>query len=93
MTIEGENHTAAIMFKGPAAFAPMKIAHLGKNGDQTDRIAQTAAGLLVVQHCHSITAQVHYMLHSYAAQPGNLRRYMLVDGFDTIRILRHHGHV
>lgn len=93
MTIEGEHHTAAIMFKGPAAFAPMKISHLGKNGDQIDRIAQTAADLLVVQHCHSVTAPVHNMLHAYASQPGNLRRYMVIDGFDTIRILRHYGHV
>ena len=93
MTIDGQHHSAAIMFKGPAAFRPMTIAHLGKNGDQIDRIAQTDADLLVVQHCHEITAPVSNMLKAYAHQLGNVRRYMLINGYDTIRIMRHFGYI
>lgn len=49
--------------------------------------------LLVVQHCDSATAPVRNMLHAYAPQPGNLRRYMVIDSYHTIRILRRCGHV
>jgi hypothetical protein len=71
----------------------MTIATLGKNGDQIDRLAQTAADLIVVQHCHSITAPVVNMLKAYASDPRNPRRYMTIDGYDTLRILRHFGHI
>ena len=91
LSIEGKQLRAAIAFKGPAKFAPMTIATLGKNGDQIDRLAQTAADVLVVQHCHQITAPVINMLKAYASDYRNPRRYMTIDGFNTIRILRHFG--
>jgi hypothetical protein len=37
LSINGNPVRAAFVFKGPAAFRPMKIADLGKNGDQIDR--------------------------------------------------------
>lgn len=89
ITLNGRRVQAAIALKGPAKFHPMTVADLGKNGDQVSRLAQTAADLLVVQHCHTITAQVVHLLHAYAANPANPRRYLLLDGYDTIRILRH----
>lgn len=88
LTVEGRPLRTAIAFKGPAKFHPMTIADLGKNGDQIDRLAQTAADLMVVQHCHAITAPVVNMLKAYANMPGNPRRYMTINGYDTIRILR-----
>ena len=93
LSVEGERLRAAIAFKGPAIFRPMTIADLGKNGDQIDRLAGTGADLLVVQHCHSITAPVVNMLRTYATQPHRLRRYMTIDGYNTIRILRHFGYI
>lgn len=71
----------------------MTIADLGKNGDQIDRLSGTAADLLVVQHCHAIRAPVENMLRVYASDPRNPRRYMLVDGFDTLRILSYFGYL
>lgn len=90
LSLGGVQLSAAIAFKGPAAFHPMVIADLGKNGDQIDRLAQTAADLLVVQHCHSITAPVVNMLTAYACDSRRPRRFMILDGYDTIRLLRHH---
>jgi hypothetical protein len=84
---------AAIAFKGPAIFRPMTIADLGKNGDQIDRLAGTGADLLVLQHCHTITAPVVNMLRTYATQPHRVRSYMTIDGYDTVRILRHFGYL
>jgi len=91
LTVEGQPLRAAFLFKGPAKFHPMTIADLGKNGDQIDRLAQTAADLMVVQHCHSITAPVVNMLKNYANNPRNPKRYMCINGYDTIMILRHFG--
>lgn len=89
LSVGGQLLRAAIAFKGPAAFHPMTIADLGKNGDQIDRLAQTAADVLVVQHCHSIRAPVVNMLRVYANDSRNPRRYMTIDGFETVKILRH----
>jgi len=91
LTVNGEPLRTAFMFKGPAKFSPMTIAALGKNGDQIDRLAQTAADLMVVQHCHSIRAPVLNMLKAYATNPRDPKRYMTIDGYSTIRILRHFG--
>lgn len=93
MTIDGENQVAAIQFKGPAKFSPMTIKTLGANGDQIDRLAQTDADLLVVQHCHEITAPVSNMLRAVVSQPGRQRRYMIIDGYKTLAILRHYGYL
>jgi hypothetical protein len=92
ITVDGERLRAAVAFKGPARFHPMTIADLGKNGDQIDRLADTAAGLLVVQHCHEIEAPVMNMLRAYATSSENPRRYMAIDGYDTVRILRSFGY-
>jgi len=93
LSVEGQLLRAAIAFKGPAAFHPMTIADLGKNGDQIDPLAQTAADLLVVQHCHSIRAPVVNMLRAYASDPRNPRRYLTIDGFETVKVLRHFGYL
>jgi hypothetical protein len=91
LSVEGQQLRTAFAFKGPAEFHPMTIATLGKNGDQIDRLAQTACDLMVVQHCHAITAPVVNMLKAYASNSRNPKRYMIVDGYNTVRILRHFG--
>lgn len=93
ITIDGGRHQAAFALKGPAKFHPMTVSDLGKNGDQIARLAHTAADLLVVQHCHTIKAEVVEMLCTYAMKPGHVPRYMVLNGYDTLRILRHFGKV
>lgn len=93
ITIDGGRHQAAFALKGPAKFHPMTVSDLGKNGDQIARLAHTAADLLVVQHCHTIKAEVVEMLRTYAMKPGHVRRYMVLDGYDTLRVLKHFGKV
>jgi len=82
---------AAFIFKGPAAFHPMRIADLGKNGDQIDRLFREPADLLILQHCHDIRAEIHNMMEKYAADFRNPRRYSIIDGMSTLRILRAYG--
>lgn len=86
--LRGRPTTAAFVFKGPAKFRPMTLKHLGTNGDQLYRLSQEPAQLLVVQHCHDIRPAVRGTLRAFAVQPGNARRYMLIDGRDSLRLLR-----
>lgn len=91
LSIAGRRHSAAFILKGPAAFRPMTIAVLGRNGDQIERLSHSPAQVLVVQHCHQITEQVVSMLRAYASVHANYRRYMVIDGYDTLRILASAG--
>lgn len=93
LRVDGHATPTAFLLKGPAKFAPMTIAMLGKNGDQTDRMCRSAARMVVVQHSHEIRPEVVSMLRAYASDYRDPRRYMLIDGFDTYRILRAVGEI
>lgn len=86
--LSGRRTTAAFLFKGPAHFAPMGLNHLGHNNDQIVRLADEPAGLFVVQHCHDILPPVRKTLRAFAVQPSNPRRYCLIDGRDSLRLLQ-----
>lgn len=83
--------TAAFLLKGPAHFREMTMDLLGKRADQIFRLAQSPAQLLVVQHCHQIGEAVRATLRAFAVIPHNPRRYCLIDGADTFRILKAYG--
>lgn len=89
INLGGRRTTAAFLLKGPGSgFSPMTFRHLGTNGDQLYRLSQEPAGLLVVQHCHDITSAIRETLRRFAIVPGELRRrYCLIDGRDSLRIL------
>lgn len=89
--LDGKPISTAFIFKGPAQFHPMTGADLGKNGDQIDRLFSEPADFLVLQHCHDITPPVRGMMRAYAQQMGKPRLFCLVNGYDTIRILRAYG--
>lgn len=91
LLVDGDQLSAAFLLKGPAKFAPMTVAMLGKNGDQLERLARTAADILVLQHCHEITPAVISTLRAHASDYRNPRRYLIIDGYDTLRILRSAG--
>jgi hypothetical protein len=86
--LDGRRVTAAFLLKGPAKFGPMGLNHLGKNNDQIYRLAQEPADVLIVQHSHDITSPVRATLRAFAVQPGRPRRYCLIDGRDSLWLLR-----
>lgn len=88
ITINADPLRAAFAFKGPAKFNPMTFADLGKNGDQIVRLYAEPADVLVLQHCHVITTPVRAMMRAFAQQFGNLRTCCIIDGYDTLRILK-----
>lgn len=89
--LQGKRVTGAFLLKGPSHFAPMGLNHLGKNNDQIYRLAQEPADVLFVQHCHDILPQVRATLRAFAVQPSHPRRYCLIDGRDSLRLLLAYG--
>jgi hypothetical protein len=89
--LNGVRKTAAFLLKGPAVFSPMNLRHLGKNNDQIVRLSHEPAQVLIVQHCHDILPPVRETLRAFAVQPSNPRRYCLMDGRDSLRLLNAYG--
>jgi hypothetical protein len=88
LRLDGKRISSALMFKGPAQFAPLTPAGLGKNGDQIGRLFSEPADLLILQHCHEISSAVRGQMRAYAQQIGKLKLFCLIDGYDTLRLLR-----
>jgi hypothetical protein len=91
--LRGKRVSGAFLLKGPSRFAPMTLNHLGKNNDQIYRLAKEPADVLFVQHCHDIGPEVRETLRHFAVQPNRPRRYCLIDGRDSLRLLRAYGKV
>jgi hypothetical protein len=89
--LNGKRILTAFLLKGPAEFREMTPDLLGKRADQIYRLSCTPAGLLIVQHCHSIGEAVIATLRSFAVTPHNPRRYCLINGKDTYKILKAYG--
>jgi len=89
--LSGRRVTAAFLLKGPARFSVMKATHLGKNGDQITRLASEPAELLILQHSHLVSPPVRDTLRAFAVKPSAPRRYCVIDGPDTYRLLKAYG--
>jgi hypothetical protein len=89
--LEGRRVSGAFVLKGPAMFKPMGLNHLGKNNNQIVRLHNEPADVLFVQHCHEILADVRSTLRAFAVQPSRARRYCLIDGWDSLRLLEAYG--
>lgn len=89
--VNGRRKTAAFMFKGPANFRPMTLEMCGKRADQIFRLAGAPADVLVLQHSHLITEAVRETLRAFAVAPHRPRKYCLIDGQATYRILKAYG--
>lgn len=87
LMVDGRQQSAAFLLKGPARFSPMTIGHLGQNGDQLTRLARSPADVLVVQHCHYIRPEVISYLQDVSSSFRHVRRYLVLDGPDTYRLL------
>ncbi|MBB5828598.1 hypothetical protein [Micromonospora carbonacea] len=87
-SIRGNHVASAWLFKGPGANGPMTVRTLGKRGDQIDRLYSEPADLLVLQHYREIATAVVNMMSVYAHQMSRPRKFMILDGEDTAKILR-----
>lgn len=88
VTINGRRRTAAFLLKGPAKFGEMTLDMCGKRADQIYRLANSGAEISIVQHCHQIGEAVRGTLRSLTVHPGKPRKYCVIDGLATYRILK-----
>jgi hypothetical protein len=91
MFVHGSQVSSAWLFKGPGARGPMTVRSLGSRGDQIVRLFSEPADVLVLQHYREITTAVISMMEAHAHDSRNPRRFMILDGDDTARILRTQG--
>ena len=87
--VHGRRRTAAFLLKGPAQFREMTLEMCGRRADQIHRMVDTGADISVVQHSHQIGPVVRRTLRALTVQPGgSQRKYCLIDGQATYRILK-----
>lgn len=91
LTIGGEPTSAAFIFKGPSVPGPLHPANMGKRGDQLIRAFDEPVDLIVVQHCNKIETSVVKNAEGLAYDARRPRRYCIIDGGDTARILKTYG--
>jgi hypothetical protein len=91
LTIAGRRRTAAFLLKGPTMFREMTPAMCGKNGDQIYRLTKAGADISVVQHAHLVGTAVRETLRSMVVTPGRPRKFCVMDGQATYRLLKAHG--
>jgi hypothetical protein len=86
--VDSRRYSTAFAFKGPSKAKTLTMADLGKNGDQIYRLFSEPADFVVLQHCYSVASAVRAHMRAFATQLDNLRPFCIIDGNDTIRILR-----
>lgn len=91
VTVAGTRRTAGFLLKGPTRFQEMTPAMCGKNGDQIYRLTKTGADISVVQHAHLIGAAVRETIRSMVVTPGRSRKFCVMDGQATYRLLKAYG--
>lgn len=91
LTIAGRSITAAFIFKGPGTPGEMHPASMGKRGDQLLRAFEEPVDLVVVQHHDKIATSVIRMAEALASDIKRPRRFCILDGADTYRLLKAYG--
>jgi hypothetical protein len=88
VSLLGRRKTAAFLLKGPAQFREMTLDICGHRADQIHRLVDSGADISIVQHCHQIGEIVRRTLRALTVYPGQPRKYCLIDGQATYRILK-----
>jgi hypothetical protein len=88
LTIDGQPCSAAFIFKGPSLPREMHPGDMGKRGDQLVRVFDEPVDLVVIQNCNKIATNVVRIAESLAMNVCRPRRYCIIDGADTVRILK-----
>ncbi len=86
--LNGHRLNAAFLLKGMAKFHKMTHKDLGKNGDQIVRLYQEPASLFILQHCHTVDPSLYRTMRAHSSDFNRITRYCVIDGYDTLRILK-----
>jgi hypothetical protein len=92
LSVSGVWGRGAFAFKGPGGkHRPWTLypANMGHRGDQAVRLFAEPADIMIVQHCSMIAESVRHVMEALAVK--NQKRFILIDGDHTVRILRKAG--
>jgi len=88
----GKRITTAFAFKGPATRGVLTPRKMGKNGDQVQRLFETAANFFILQYWDAIGERVREQVEGWATLTSlRLQKqilFCLIDGVDTARLVR-----
>lgn len=93
LSVGGKPCSAAFIFKGPAVRGELHPGKMGKNGDQLVRAFDEPVEVVIVQHCDKIANSVVRLAEALAYDPRQPRRYCILDGADTARLLMAYGYL
>jgi hypothetical protein len=92
LRIQGDRKMAAFAFKGPGKKGRLVPGHMGKNGDQIQRLARCPADVFIIQYWASIDDSVVEQLELFMRLKSFLERrdvwYGIVDGSDSARLIQ-----
>ena len=88
VTVGGRRKTAAFLLKGPSHFREMTLDMCGARADQIYRLTNSGADISVVQHSHQIGEAVRNTVKALVVYPGRSRKFCIIDGQETYRILK-----
>lgn len=91
IVVDGEPASAAFILKGPALKGEMHPNNMGSRGDQLVRAFGEPVDVIVVQHCRKIANTVVKTAEAMALDPRDPKRFCILDGADTARLLKLHG--
>jgi hypothetical protein len=90
LRLRGERRTVAFGFKGPAVNGVLTPKKMGKNGDQIQRLFQSAADVFIVQYSReidqSILDQMRPLATAKSLMEGKTVWFGVIDGVDSNRI-------
>jgi hypothetical protein len=97
LVVNSSRNSAAFMLKGNGLRAKsLEIKHCGANGDQLLRLCASPAKLFIVQFvgriAEAVIADVDGKIR-HARAEGREAWYCIVDGQDTVRVLRGYGEI
>lgn len=91
LVIAGARRVGAFALKGPGKKGTLTPAKMGKNGDQIQRLAGSAAQVLVVQYHGAVAESVREQLENFSqlksVQQERQIYYCVIDGDDTSRLV------
>jgi hypothetical protein len=94
-TVAGKKRRIAFAFKGPGTSGVLTPAKLGKNGDQIQRLFETAVEVFFIQYHGQIAESVLRQMQTFAeikSIKDNTRVwYGIIDGDDTDRLVATYG--
>jgi hypothetical protein len=87
--LNGQQVSAVFSFKGRGLPRPLTPGNFGKHGTQISKLFTEPADLIVIQHCDKVTNEVRHHMRAFATRISQLRPFLILDGSDTVRVLRH----